>query len=470
MRFVLVHLAMLFWCAPLAHAQPDIHRLPPGAMAAWVFDPDPAWEQQPAGAIVPSLRAALATGLIRDEDASIAAKVLLAFAASGEHPHRLVIHRFEAEPVSTDGGMDIIDFGAVLEIRTRKSHRPLVGTIESILVPKGDVSVSQREIDLPGGRSGVELTRSDFEPWARVAWLSEEGVFTIGIGRSPLRDWLRWRDNPNQPDAPSGLSSLREQRGAGRRVVEAWLDLNALRRAFPLAFDSSRLERGLRAVGAINARQIALLGTADALDAQPVVLTWGVAPRTEKPGTWVTEQLTVTDWPNTVRRPGASVHSLIFPLRPHRLERLTMAVYRASLKPRSLFGFGIQYRQWQARRGRALDQLIASLGGRVLIADVPASPVRFPGFATIAIPLRPGADDDTARAALDAVLMDFSPELRRDGRTGLWSIGLTSAEADPAGLLRIGAIGIAGERPALMVSWSPSALLEAARLWGGRAP
>lgn len=461
-------------------AQGDEWRLPGDTVASWIFSPGEAWEAAPPGPLAPSIRVALGAGLIRDDDARLTAKILAGVAAVGEHPHRLVVRRFRARPVDVQGGMNITDLEAVLEVRTSRTHLPLVSTLESLLIPAAGVGVVQREIELPARgqeeRRGVELVRDDLPGWARVSWISEPGVFTVAVGEGALGRWLSWRDGAAD-ETPAGVLALREQpgvpmrRGAegvggvegvgGRRTLEAWANLNAIRHGFPLAFDSSRLERVLIAIGVINARELALVAH-EGEKRGGISLTWAVDSRADPPGRWQRFELTSDRAGRPMRD---SSYSLGFEFDLLGLERFGLRVYQAALKPRSLVGFGIQRRRWLSNHGAALRRLDRALGERALLADAPPAPLRFPGIATLVVPLSADADAESARRDLSSLLDGLASELQMDRRTGIWSIGLVPPDADPAGLLRIGAIGIAGDPPALIVSWSPSALEEAARAW-----
>ncbi|MEO0511877.1 MAG: hypothetical protein AAF108_03160 [Planctomycetota bacterium] len=439
--------------------------IPEDGIGLWRFDPGPGWERDGLHPSLIALRAAIGAGLLTDPDALLSAKILLALAQVGEHPHRLVVLGFEARPVDARGGMVLERLEAVLEIRTSRSHLGLVSTLQALLLPPGGTSRQRLRVTAGvDGKAGVEVAefvRSDLPEWAVFAWASEPGVFTVSFGRGAMERWIARRGFDGK--TPRGLSAMRREPGPrGRRVFEAWVDLNALRRGFPEAFDESRSLRIFDAIGIDHAREVGVLARRLGGGPGPVSLDWLVSSRSDPPGRWWSERLADGSDPIAAEASGGGGRAdvLVFKNRLTRLEEVASAVFLGALRWESHVGQRVRRRRWLARHGGALAELERSLNDRVVLAVDGSGPVRLPGIGVVRVGLGPGVRSERVDSLLDRMLSSFSPVLRKDRKSGLWSIVPLGPDRDPTGLLRIGAMGVVevGGRPAVVAGWSESAL------------
>lgn len=470
LRRVLIAAAAVLSVSGAARADLPEPAPPADAAAWWRFDPTPFAAARAradadgdggpgaAGALVePMLRAGVSAGLFGDGLAAQVIEGLLAASGVGRRPHTLVIRDLDASRTEDGTGVDVRDLSAWLAVDAPAPHEPLLRSVRAIALDaataKGDArpeDFRQRLVTLPDGRRIAELRARGWESWRTLSWASEPGRFTVGLGAGVLagRQETPADEEPGARPARPGLAAHRAAvdaaRPEGELFLEAAVDIDRLRRAFPSAFAYGRTPRMLRALGLERASRAVLHGRlVDDPSAGRLValdVTWSPRLRGAPDGgddageirrVALTEHAWASDAapaPPLPPPPGSYVLLVRTPVAE--LFGRAMAVYTATVTDSDLPAFAASRERYAAGPGASLDRLLAMFAGSVVLSDYPTPPIAAPGVATIYVPLAPGADPESARAALAAALEPFAgvlAELRGGG---------TAFRLDEAGAVR----------------------------------
>lgn len=251
------------------------------------------------------------------------------------------------------------------------------------------------------------------------------------IRRDEAEPWHRHR-------VKAAIASAGPSRG--RPVLEAYVDLNALRSRVPDAFDGTALARVLRAWRLTHARSLMLhvhrvaptevVVRADREPDPPVYtgpsllaveLTW--ESRTEPPGAVHAVTLARPEWPTGQwgidRQPGA--YAML--LRADWLKWMAAALdtYRACGTDWDAAARSTRIGAWERRHAPALSRLIASSGDWVMVwSPAPSGPDDPPSLMLVA-PFKPGDDTDQLDTDARAVFNSIDDDVAWDEKGRLWS-------------------------------------------------
>jgi len=468
---------------------------PSGTVAYWAMDPSRFGRGQgvdPQRRLVESLlRAAVSSGIVQDEQAVSVLSAGLAASVVGAVPHRLVVLDFAAHRRDDpDGGMAIDRLQMVLELETAAGHAEYLRTVRSIVVEpgrdaEGRAKGVQRALTLPGSVRGVAYAEPDWPRWREVSWASTDGAFLIGLGRDALSAWLSRRGEGD----PHGqwLNHRRVVEGGkggdAGAFFEAYVDIDALRRGFPEAFADSRAGRLFRAWSLINARSFMVHGRwvepADVtlIDGEPgqayqgppmlaMDVSWSA--RSRLPADVRSMPVSVPAWPagDLAMAPPPGRYVIAIPMDYDRILSLGLNSYQAGQRPWDGLSFEIRRKRWFREHGDAMEHLLRSFKGWVILSDVPRPPVAAPGVTTIFAELDQPADRARFTRDMTGVLTSLSDHVSYDRDRGLW---MFSAGSDPNGWLRFLTWGLGGPRddPVLIGGWSPTVVQQNRRRMTG---
>jgi len=468
--------------APAAAPADDaagLFRGPPGALGWWAFDPrrfGSADGRVERGFLEAGMQAALAAGLINDQDAAYVVAALLGASVAGAAPHRLAVLDFAAEPKGPDGGMTVRRLQMVLELRTGDDHRRIVRAIRSIVIEAEDVEEdvrppgAQRTFEITPGRRGNAYLREGWPEWREVSWHSSDEAFYVGLGRGALERWFAGKQaSPRRDGGWSVHAETVRSRRSGETFFNAYCDIDALRGAFPEAFAGGRATRFLASFGLTNARDLMLHGRWSEQAEGPAIVALDASwsSRSRRPDQVRVGKLTADAWPEGVRSPAEPAGSYALVVRGEWAAWLALAVnaYGGTLGEFDAMTYEARVNIWARRHGADFQRLASRLGEWVVMSDAPTPPAPIPGLATMFAEAKPGQSAEAIEADLAAVLNSVGEDrLVHDEARGVWSLRVLPKEADPAGLLRAASFAVVdrGERPAMVIiSWSPAAVVEA---------
>jgi hypothetical protein len=462
---------------------------PDDAVAWWALDPRPFATGDGGNlkreVIEGAMRAAVSSGLLADDDAAEMLAGFLVASVAGSEPHRLCVLRFEAEPESDEamrsgdgGGMRITDLGVVLEVRTDSDHQRLLRTVKSVVVdhnrtrdPEGVATGVQSPLELPGGVEGIVYREADWPEWREVAWVSLPGRFIVALGRDTLAAWL---DASMTEEGPSSRhhSIVDRTRPPGRRVFGMFADIDAVRNGFPEAFAFGRVSRILEEFQLSNARQFMmharLLATPPGATSPPLLAldaTW--SPRSRPEGEIGLRQLSASIWPSSDLRggtldmpPPGGTFAVVLREDLNRWISSMIGAYKARLKPWDQLTFNAEQSVWVERYGGALLRVFDAIDDWIVLTDDPPPPVAIPGVMTVYMELKPGTNIQAFMSDFMQVMSSLSKQVVYSVPDRTWSLRLVSEEADPEGVLKVFAWGLAGpiDERVLVLGWSVDAI------------
>lgn len=484
-------LAISSWTGPAGRnagvglAEPEsLFEIPAGALAWWALDARQAeGGGQRAARLVAEgvLRAALMSGLIGDADAAELVAGLLAASALGAAPHRVCVLEVATEPMP-DGTARLSRVQAVLELREAGDHAPLMRTIRAVLVdaPAAEEGGAQqdpgqqRALTLPGGRRGVAYRRSDWPEWMDVSWCSTPGVFYVGFGVGALE---RWFTAPREVFVPprwvQHRAAVDGARGPSRPIVECYVGIDALRRAWPEPFVAGRAGSILSAWHLINARDAMIhvrvaeqagaadesAGTGGSTAMLTIDVSW--SSRSLPPARIDRQSISVGRWPGELDLPRPKGrYVLVIDAQWRRWVEMAVATYRAAHRGWDAIEFQVRHDRWMRAHGEALDRLLGSLDRWVVVADDPPPPLPVPGWASAMVRIRPEVDRRRLMQDLREVFGSLGDKVEYDEGRQMWSLRYVDASKDPGGLLRLVSWALAGDEgaPVLVVGWQPQAV------------
>lgn len=478
--------ATVVWSAHAATGEQldDLFTIPPGAIAFLVFDPGGlgvAESPDPQRRLVQgAIRAALSSGMIADRDAAKVLGGLLAASVVGSTPHRLCVMAFQATVSADPQRWRITDLSAVLELRTSRDHLALVTTLRSILVAGGaaeggdDQTSHQRPIELPGGLSGMTFTRDGWPAWRQISWASTPDAFYIAIGEDALADYLRSAANDDaDPHWSIHRHTVEQQHGGrGSLVLEMYLDIDRIRRGFSDSFANGRIGDLFDAWGLSNARsfmfharripaeQVRMIGVRDSTYRGPPLIaadaTW--SSRSDPPRVIGHLPVAWSDWPAGDLRlePPPGSYAIVADMDWAHAIDIVLASYRGSRTRAERVRFDERRSEWEHEHKRALSRIVRSLDRWLVLSDVPASSV--PGMTTAFIELKPAVSRARFERDFADLLASLGDRVLFDEQRAVWSLRLLDPGADPAGVFRALAWGLAGSarHGVIVAGWTPS--------------
>lgn|GEM_PF-1571847 len=490
--------AQVMFAAPnQAMALPDNVQLPASALAWWRLNPSRFRAVREQGAqrfaVLATLRALVASGVVSDEQGKRVLEGVLAAAEVGSAPHTLVLTDFAAKRPPGGSGMDLQRLRMALSVGAGANHRSMLRTIRAILISDGGASKAlapagkpsargeQRALDLPGDRHGVAYAQPDWPEWREVSWSSTPGAFVVGLGPGALEEWFTAQDGPGRADAAKPVAEKQRPWFAHRALVddvrkpgdvffEAYVNIDALRTRFPGAFVTGRTTRTLRALGLANAHDLMVHGrwidpALAETDAHPPLIaldvTWStpalvrfgaIAPRDVHVKREI-HRLALTEdiWPAQELHlpPPNGSFALVMRIDWPALTTLSLDLVQATRRDTRLGAFVAFRGRWEAFTDGAREGLFKALGPIVVISDDPPPLLPAPGAATYFLELNPGTDADRALAQVQQLLAPLRHRVTHTD-AGVWSIRL-----DDAGFVRAPVWGVAGpkESQAIIVGW-----------------
>lgn len=445
---------------------------PPDAIAFWQFDPTafsaaraPRTDRQTA---IAAMRAAVASHVIPDSKAAMALEGLLVAAEVGAVPHTLCVMDFAAHRPASGSGMDVDRLQMALELRTGASHDDYLRTIRAVLVDAeraqgaGDAfAARQRRIELPGGLAGVAFADVRWEPWAEVSWVSTDDAFVVGLGRGALERWLEKRpgEAPAWADHRAAVDGSRPE---GRAVASAWMDLRAMRRAFPDAFVAGRARRLLARLDLDRAGEVMVHARLTPSANSPPLLAIDATVRAMNVDLLERRALTAHAWPEGAldQPPPGSSAAIVAPIEPAAFLELCLDLVIACTRDNDMDEMVTRIEGWKAQHAERIGRVTGAMRPFLVIADDPAPVLPIPGAATLILELARGADTGAMREDVDALTAGLGERIVESPG------GVRAYRADPAGIIRMpawGVVGGGGSPAALVGGWGPPCVLETAQ-------
>lgn len=410
--------------------KPDmIWAVPDSAVAYIAFDGTSLGaEANRARALVAAAVRGLLSNVVMVENGSAVANEVLRARALGSAPWRACLLELEGESKDIKRGPRLSErivrpskFGAVIEVfasRNEDGHDRLLAAIEAGLARDSSLDRSPRQrtaLRLGDGATGG-LSSAD-EPWRDVAWVSRPGSLIVAFGRGTIEKYPGRSRGGAWGEHRRAISDAR-----GTSVLEAFVDLNALRRGVPDEFDGGGLDRLVHAWRIANHRAVMLhgrlIGEPEA-GARVLTLRTTWSSRAEAPGTVRAAAISESTWPEALgERPK---DAWVVALRPDVGAWLNFGLdtYQA-LGPTE---FEAIRSRWERRAAQFLDRVLPRIGEWMLVK---------PGLE-VGIAVRPVAGNDRLDADLRGVFSNLQPTVRT-GRRG-WELVEPAAEQELQGFV-----------------------------------
>lgn len=428
----------------------DLWSEPDGAAAWWVFDPGvlgPNEASDPARAMAEAgLRALLSRVMPVEGAPPVLPTDLVSPGVLGASPYRLCLMDIEAAEAAGKPGPDraapLSKLAAVLEVRRPQPHEDLLGILRAKL---GGGAGAEKPIDLPGGLKGTQIG----EGTRAVSWCSKPGSLVVGFGSGAIERWLGAPELAAQSEAKAERAQITSARAGGTPVFEAYVDLNALRRAAPEQFAYGRIGRLAGAWRLANARSfMASARLMPPAEGRPRLLGMDVAfaSRAESPG--VVHAMPVSDgsWPAEAGPVDAAPYAAI--VRADWVGWMTTSLDTwAAVSP----GGGAPERaaaeRWQRAHHAALERILGQAGARCVIRGGA-------GGLALEATLMPAPHRQRLDLALRDVWGSIAKEIALDPAMPVWSLTLDETHADPDHLLRRFFWGVRADGLAFVGAWS----------------
>lgn len=448
----------------------DFWNFPPGAVAFCAVDPrlfGQGPEADPARALIDAgLRGLIDNILPADAPGPLDLSAFLTPAVLGDAPYRLCLLKIGCDP---DRAGALTSISAVIEIRAAKADHPhLSGALQAALDRPGGPSrppAIQSAFSLKSGQKATRFSREGGAPWRTVEWTSSSTAFLVGIGEDSLDSFFAPVPSSRDRARPEWVlhrNQLIRDRGYANPILEAYIDLNALRLAAPEDFSTGRMARLAAAWRIANARGLMVHARmprppregAPPPEGPPLMgIDISFSSRAEPPGAIRTFQVGQAAWPADAARlprPDAAAYSIL--LRADWPTWIIVALDTFSaLAPESPPARAAQPERWLRRHGSLLERAGGHAGPWVLISGGPSPSPRPIAAAATLIPSRERARID---ADLRILFNAVGAEVRRDNRSGVWTLSVDAAE--PA--LRSFSWSIFPDGSLLQGAWNPEAL------------
>ncbi|HRQ72168.1 MAG TPA: hypothetical protein PLU35_03980 [Phycisphaerales bacterium] len=315
----------------------------------------------------------------------------------------VVLLDFAAGPGPRDGTADVLRFSLVVRVEG--------GAFEAL---RGVV----REA-FPGAPAGASSFTADGAPaWQTVAFTEREGAFLLGVGVDALAAWERAAASGAEPAWAIHRAALGSHQAGAAAVASAFIDANALRRAFPESFASGRLGRVAHAWGIANARSLMVRAAASPrADAPPALLIDGAfEARSRPPGSVVVEPIVGASWPggaSALAGEGGAWASAV-PAAWSRAHEWALRTWEASRDGWGTIEFDARRARWERQHVPRLQRLFGSTGPWAIVAG-----------GRLVVPLGPDADPSRVAADLAALFATFGDRaaVSDDGLSGSIRVG-----------------------------------------------
>lgn len=368
-----------------------------GALAVLEYEP---LSEPGAGDLgLAAVRAALSSGVISGSGARKATASLVAVSEAVRGLFRVTLLSCDlAERGIGPGGLQ-----AVIELpgQDLEELRPTLRAVLTGWSETGTQSVVSGEA---GGLSYGVFESEDWPDWFAVEWAAAGNGVVIGLGRGSIR---AWEVRASEPFAPIGThrGHLGEQERPGEVFLSLGVDLDAVRRASPVAFSSSPAGRVLTAATLSNARTYsAHWRFADEPGSVPVIgldVAW--SSRRWKPRRVAAASLWPARHPESAAKPGGRAQYAIYV--PNQLARdvfLAARVHEASADtPREARRRAFSFRKWATAHAAAVDRIASEGGSWFTLSAEPVLGASLPVPNRVAVVA--GQDRDAAQLLEDWV-------------------------------------------------------------------
>lgn len=344
-----------------------------------------------------------ANRLLDDSAAEACLRAILAGALVHARPVSLcVFHAAESE----DGAE--FRFRGVLSIDTGDAHAAIVASLDDALS-----RTTRTALDIPGLPSAVEHRSAGAPAWRSTCVVSAPGRIDIGLGegRAALVRWFAF-DGILPERAPLSRHRAATDAPNTRPLLELYIDLNQLRRAFPARFGDDAAARLLAAFHLANARSFMLHVRRPGAAAESLAIdaTWSVRSEPDD----AVRRLVVA-------HPVADASPLAAHLRPDWPAWVIGAVdaYAAIVPGAEARDFARARRTWASRRLPILSRVQSSLAETARVTlERDASGVAL-GAVLFRMPIKDPGRADSVTREVRAVLDPFAERISTDttGRT-----------------------------------------------------
>ncbi len=371
---------------------------PPGALA-WVVVAPPERAPERQGATPPGeawVGALVHAMLPARTPASDAVVGVVGRALSHGNRVEIVLLDFAARPGPKDGAAFVDRFALVVRVEG------------------GDAASLRAEVRkaFPGAPVDAQTFAANGAPaWQTVALADQPDAFLLGVGPDALASWSRAASATAEPAWAVLRAALDAHQPGAPTVAAAYVDANALRRAFPESFASGRLGRVAHAWGLANARSVLIRAAAQPRPDGPPALLVAAAfeARSRPPGSVSVEPIIGASWPGGAAAfagdgvPWASA----IPAAWSRAHGWVVRSWEASRD-----GWGARRARWERQHMPRLQRLFAATGPWAVIAG-----------NRLVVPLAPDAEPARTAADLAAILATFGDRSTADTLEGSIRVG-----------------------------------------------
>jgi len=465
---------------------PDFWAFPPSAVAYCAVDPQlfgAGPETDPArGLIEAGLCGLINHTLPLDRPGPIDLARFLAPSILGSSPYRVCLLSIEPAEAGKPGG--ISNLSAIIEIRAPLPDHPrLAGGLQAALDRGASgirrAAATQSPITLANSTAATRFSRAGEPPWRTIEWCSTDSAFLVGIGQGTLDSWLATpATSSSRPEWSFHRNLITRAHPRTDPIVEAYVDLNAFRIALPDELASGPMSRLLNAWRIPNARGIMLHARMpmapnksrrnESQNSPPpgpplMSLDLSYSSRAEPPGTVHSLAISQSEWPpdlGAIPLPTAGLYAII--LRADWPTWTLMGLDTFSALAPSTSPRATQPDRWLRRAGAALQRAANRAGPWVVIVGAPPSTgeSRPIAFATA---LDPAGDKNRLDNDLRVLFASLGEEVRRDSRSGIWTLTLSPEDADHDRRLRSFSWGLTPDGSRLRGAWTPAALESASK-------
>ncbi len=252
--------------------------------------------------------------------------------------------------------------------------------------------------------------------WQALAVAERGGAFLLGVGSDALAAWDRAAASNAEPAWAAHRAALQSHAPGAATLAAAFIDANALRRAFPESFASGRLGRLAHAWGIPNARSLMIRAAIQPRDDTPPALLIAAAfeARSRPPGTISIEPIVGASWPQGASdlAPDTAPWASAIPSAWSRAYDWTLRSWEVSRDGWGIIEFDARRARWERRHMPRLQRLFGSTAPWAIItAD------------RLVIPLAPDADPARVAADLAALLATFADRATADDLEGAIRLG-----------------------------------------------
>ena len=477
--------------APIVRADErrPLFDIPADSIAWWAFDPEgfagPDANDPQKYFVQGVLRAALAGGLIEDDEAAAVVGGALGASVVMGVPHRACVFEFEASPDPDTGKTKIDELQMAIELRTGRDHGALLGAVKSLAVDAGAVGAegngngSQRRFTLANGIEAAAYRRGEWPVWREVSWCSTPEAFVVGIGPGSLERWFESKGSREAGVWAQHRESVDERRPDGRVFFEGFVDLNAIRAGRPDGFSGGRTGKALEALRLANGRGAMLHarwiepGVAGLPEGAPPMIAMDASwePRSHGADQVRSEALSEHAWPGElVMSPPPGSYIIVARAKWGEWINMILDVYRATIGDDwDLLTFDSQRDQFDRKSGARVKRLEKSFKPWVVFSDVPSPPIPVPGLTTIFLEID-GVRPQRVEQDLSQTIGSATKRIERDDKSGVWGLRVIPKRIDPGGLMRVMAWDVIETDPPVVVfGWSPSVVESNRKRMSGRA-